>query len=60
MASFLADWYRQKVLRLIQAKSKLSFGWSHQIQKRGSKVSRKAGIAEQIHFKISREESAFL
>jgi hypothetical protein len=26
----------------------------------GSKVSRKAGIIEQIHFKISREEPAFL
>jgi hypothetical protein len=31
----LVAWYQQKALKLIQAKSKLSFRWSHQIQRRG-------------------------
>jgi hypothetical protein len=40
----------EAILRMEQPNSK----------KGGSKVSRKAGITEQIHFKISREEPAFL
>jgi tetrahydromethanopterin S-methyltransferase subunit G len=36
-------------LRLIQAKSKLSFEWNHQVQRRGSKIDRKIGISQQIH-----------
>jgi hypothetical protein len=43
---FLVAWYQQKASKLIQEKSKLSFGWSHQIQRRGSTVSRKAIIIE--------------
>jgi hypothetical protein len=34
---FLVVWCRQRVLKLTQAKSKLSFGWSRQIRKRGLK-----------------------
>jgi hypothetical protein len=48
----LVVWYRQRESKLTQARSKLSFGWNHQIQKEGSTVSRKAGIVKQIHFKI--------
>jgi tetrahydromethanopterin S-methyltransferase subunit G len=36
-------------LKLIQIKSKLSFEWSHQVQKRGSKIDRKTGISQQIY-----------
>jgi hypothetical protein len=32
---FLAAWYQQRVSKLIQERLKLSFGWNHQIQRRG-------------------------
>jgi hypothetical protein len=34
-ASFLAAWSQQRVSKLTQVRSKLSFGWSRQIQRRG-------------------------
>jgi hypothetical protein len=34
-ASSLAIWYQQRELKLTQVRSKLSFGWSCQIQRRG-------------------------
>jgi hypothetical protein len=30
----LAVWYQRKELKLTQARSKLSFGWSHQAQRK--------------------------
>jgi hypothetical protein len=40
----LAVWYQQRESKLTQVRSKLSFGWSRQIQRRGSTIGRKADI----------------
>jgi hypothetical protein len=57
---FLGAWYQQRESKLTQIRSKLSFGWSHQIQRRGPMAGRKTDIIKQIHIQISRKKYAIL